>query len=198
MAPEVIAALKLRDDLSGPLRAATSQASSNFGALGSVALGAAAGVLAAGAGLLAFGITAVLKTAEAGQAAYQMSEKFGLAQEQASEWLTVARHLGVNADSLGSGFKFLSKNIENMNLNMAAHVVTSRQVQESSEKLRLATDKYNLAVKQHGANSDQARSALISLQLAQDHFNKITTDTTGKLGPTAQAFSVLGLNAFDS
>jgi hypothetical protein len=76
---------------------------------------------AAAAGVIAFGIAAVEKTTEAGQAAYQMSEKFGMATQSASEWLTVARHLGVDANQIGSGFKFLSKNVEALILIQHEH-----------------------------------------------------------------------------
>src|SRR5439155_24248974 len=101
-------------------------------------------------------------------------------------------------NSLGSGFKFLSKNIENMNLSMAAHVATSQQVTSASEKLKLAQDHYNQTLKAFGQHSDKTLAALVSLQSAQAAFSKLAEDATGKLGPLAQAFHVLGLNAYDS
>ncbi len=90
--------------------------------------GFAAGLEAAGAliavaaaGIAAFAITAVEKTTAAGQAAYEMSAKFGLAKDAASAWMAVGLQLGVSGDTIGTGFKFLAKNVEAMNLTLEAH-----------------------------------------------------------------------------
>ncbi len=73
---------------------------SNVGVLG----------LGAVAGLAAFGGAAVLHSQEAGQAAFEMSEKFGLMPTQASAWLAAAQQIGIGSDTMSSGFKFLDKN----------------------------------------------------------------------------------------
>src|SRR6266702_7486041 len=99
--PEVEAALKLRDDMSGPLKNATDKATGNLGALGGAALGVIGAAAAAGAGLLAFGIAAVKHTEDAGQAAYEMAQKFGLAKGEASSWLSVGAQLGISSDTIG-------------------------------------------------------------------------------------------------
>jgi len=161
---------------------------------------ASAGLALAGlaAGVVAFTVAAVEKTAEAGQAAYQMSEKFGLAKDQSSAWLTVARHLGVNADSLGSGFKFLSKNLENVNLAMETHSVDARKVMEETEKLKLAQDHYNQTLKAFGPHSDKTVTALLALQKQQDAYNKLTGEASLHMGPLSQALKDLGLNIWDA
>jgi hypothetical protein len=78
-----------------------------------------AGVVAGGA-IAAFGVAAVEKTAAAGQAAYEMSEKFGILPGVASQWLTVARQLGIESDTIGTGFKFLDKHVGNMAITLQA------------------------------------------------------------------------------
>ena len=174
------------------------ESSAKSGKMGSSFAGA--GLLAAGAltGIVAFGVAAVTHAEKSGQAAYQMSEKFGLAKGEASAWLVVASQLGVDSDMLGSGFKFLSKNVETMNLSMHAHVADARQVVEASAKLKLSQDAYTQTLKAHGPASDKTLASLTSLQLQQDHYNKVISAGTSALGPAAQAFGVLGLNAFDT
>jgi hypothetical protein len=93
---------------------------------------AGAGLLAAGAvtGIVAFGIAAVAKTEEAGQAAYEMGEKFGLAGGQASAWVAVGKQLGVGSDQIGSGFQKLSKSSEALALTLqAGGKLTAAQLQ---------------------------------------------------------------------
>src|SRR5690242_9853578 len=102
--PEVLAALKLRDEMSAPLHAATQSVGVNFGGMLGMLAGPVAAVAALGSAVAAFAVTAVQKTVDAGQEAYTMGQRFGLANEQASEWLSVSRHLGVDSDALGSGF----------------------------------------------------------------------------------------------
>lgn len=83
----------------------------------------------AGAGKIAFLATAataalaggvifeLAKHAEdAGQAAYEMAEKTGLAKQQASAWLAVGQAVGVQGGQLLVGFRFLSRSMENINL----------------------------------------------------------------------------------
>jgi hypothetical protein len=83
---------------------------------------AGSGLLAAGAftGIAAFAMEAVHKTEEAGQAAYEMSEKFGLAKGTASAYLAVGQQLGLSAEQIGKGFQFLSKNVGAMQLTLDA------------------------------------------------------------------------------
>ena len=42
---------------------------------------------------------------DAGQAAFEMSQKFGLAKGEASSWLSVGAQLGISSDTIGAGFK---------------------------------------------------------------------------------------------
>src|ERR1700682_6289809 len=72
---------------------------------------AGAGLLAAGAvtGVVAFAVEAIHATEEAGQAAFELSEKFGLDKQAASEWLAVGKQVGVSSEQMGKGFQILSK-----------------------------------------------------------------------------------------
>jgi len=100
-----------------------------------LALGAALG-----AGIVAFGVESVKHMEAAGHAAFEMSDKFGLAKDQASEWLVAGDALGVTNESMTTGFKFLAKNIEGLDLiNNAAkmheyHSGTSRRNAEAKAK----------------------------------------------------------------
>jgi hypothetical protein len=94
------------------------KAEGGFGKFGTVAAGA--GLLALGAvtGVAAFGIAAVQHATDAGQAAYELSEKFGLLPERASAWIAVGSQLGISGEQIGKGFQFLSKNVTAMQLTL--------------------------------------------------------------------------------
>ena len=83
---------------------------------------AGAGLLAMGAvtGIVAFGVEAVHHFEESGQAAYEMSEKFGLSKTAASAYLSVGAQLGLSGEQIGKGFQFLSKNVSAMQLTLDA------------------------------------------------------------------------------
>lgn len=66
----------------------------------------------------AFAVAAVEKTVAAGQAAFEMSQKFGMLPGIASQWSSVAAQLGIDSETIGTGFKFLAKNVEAMNLTL--------------------------------------------------------------------------------
>ncbi len=74
-----------------------------------------------GTAAAAFGIAAVQHTVDAGQAAYEMSAKFGILPGVASQWMAVASQMGLSADTIGNGFKFLDKNIGAMAITLQAH-----------------------------------------------------------------------------
>jgi hypothetical protein len=83
---------------------------------------AGAGLMAAGAvtGLVAFGLEAVHHAEEAGQAAYEMSEKFGLTAERASLYLSAGRQIGLTNEQVSKGFQFLAKNVGAMQITLDA------------------------------------------------------------------------------
>jgi hypothetical protein len=95
-------------------------AGEGVGKFGGLAMGA--GLLAAGAitGIAAFGVEALKHSEEAGQAAYEMSEKFGLLPQQASAYLSVGAQLGLSNEQVSKGFQFLSKNVSAMALTLEA------------------------------------------------------------------------------
>src|SRR5437762_744684 len=77
-----------------------SKASSGFGnTIKHVAEVGAGAFLALGTAAIGFGIHAIEHMADAGQAAYEMSEKFGILPQQASQWMSVAKQLGVDSDT---------------------------------------------------------------------------------------------------
>lgn len=96
------------------------EAGSGFAKLGPLALGVAGGVLAVGAGLTAFGMHAIDTATAAGQAAFEMSEKFGLSGHQASAYLSVGSQLGLTNEQVSKSFQFLSKNVSGMALTLQA------------------------------------------------------------------------------
>jgi hypothetical protein len=95
-------------------------AGGGFAKFGGLAMGA--GLLAAGAvtGIAAFGMAAVQHAQEAGQAAYDMSEKFGLLPGRASEWLSVGHQVGLTNEQVTGAFQKLSKSSEAMSLSLLA------------------------------------------------------------------------------
>ncbi len=95
-------------------------AGSGFAKLGPLALGVGAGVLAVGAGLTAFGMHAIDTATAAGNAAFEMSEKFGLSGHQASAYLSVGSQLGLTNEQVSKSFQFLSKNVSGMALTLEA------------------------------------------------------------------------------
>lgn len=173
-------------------------AGSGLGKFGTLAAGA--GLLAAGAvtGIVAFGEHAVEHATEAGQAAYDMSEKFGLLPGVASQWMSVGNQMGVSSDIIGKGFQLLSKNVEQMNLQMKATPSVADATAVASGRAQIAQDRYNAAVKQYGPNSQQAQAAFVSMKSAQDAASVAQEKAIKALGPAAQAFSELGLNVFDA
>jgi len=77
-----------------------------------------AGILKVGAILAGLGVSiatglyaAYQHTEELGQSAYDMGEKFGLSGGEASKWLAIAGLLGLSAETVGTGLKFLDRNM---------------------------------------------------------------------------------------
>ena len=99
-----------------------------------LALGAALG-----AGIVAFGVESVKHMEAAGHAAFEMSDKFGLAKDQASEWLVAGDALGVTNESMTTGFKFLAKNIEGLDL-----INNAAKMHEYHQELVSGTEKQKL------------------------------------------------------
>ncbi len=100
---------------------AASKAGSNLGGvLVNVAKIGAEALLAVTTAAAAFGVAAVEKTVASGQAAYEMSQKFGLLPGVASQWMSVASQMGISSDTIGAGFKFLDKNVGNMAITLQA------------------------------------------------------------------------------
>ncbi len=181
--------------------------------LGVIALvtGAAEGAIAA------FGVEAVRHAEEAGHAAYEMSEKFGLVPTQASAWVTAAGQVGVGADQMSTAFKFLSKNMESVNLKDAATqgkaLATANKGVEAAGKqldaaqLHLTDTEAKLAGKHHltTAESNTLRDAHAKVAAASEKLNKAHEATsvamagmTPASAGAAQAFQALGVPINDS
>ncbi len=149
------------------------------------------GAILAGASITAFATHAVVSAEEAGQAAYEMSEKFGILPTQASAWVAAGGQLGVSAASMSSGFKFLAKNLEAINLkttaNQAKELTAAQKAVEAAAKqhdtaeLHLADTQAKLAGKTHLTTSEQ-----IALRDAQQK----VTDSTNKLNEAQGRLSV--------
>src|SRR5258708_10576180 len=91
---EGMGAFKEADDgLAGVTRAAL--------AVGTVAATAVAG----------FAVESVHHAEEVGQAAFEMSEKFGLLPGKASQWLPPGKAVGVETESMSLWFQFLANNL---------------------------------------------------------------------------------------
>lgn len=112
----------LRGDVShfvakmGEARAVAAETSTaNAGAFNQLAGVGKIAMLASGAamvGVAGVALELATRAADAGQAAFEMSEKFGLMPSQASAWIAAANAVGVSQDSITTGFKFLSRNME--------------------------------------------------------------------------------------
>ncbi len=102
----------------GEVHTKVEEAGGGFGKLGAAAAGA--GLLAVGAitGLAAFGAAAVQHATDAGQAAWVLSQKFGLLPEVASKWLSISDDVGVSGETIAKGFALLSKNATTMQLTL--------------------------------------------------------------------------------
>lgn len=135
---------------------------------------------------------------EAGQAAFEMSEKFGLSGKQASLWIAIGGRIGVSTGQVSTAFRFLTRNMENINLAMKAHAPTARALMEAHEKMRLATEHYNAAMAKTVPGSVAAQAATLAYQRAQDSFSKTMEGAKGKLSPVGQAFQTLGISIYDS
>ncbi len=146
---------------------------------------AGAGLLAAGAvtGVVAFAAAAIAKTEEAGQAAFEMSEKFGMTGQQASEWAVVGKSLGLSSEQIGKGFQFLSKNAEAMALTLqTGHQVAAGTLQpykdlginvlDAGGKVKSATELMLEAADAFSKMKDGPEKAAISMKL----FGKSGTD----------------------
>ena len=144
-----------------------------------------AGLVAAGAltGIAAFGIAAVQHSQEAGQAAYEMSEKFGLLPEQASAYLSVGKQLGLTNEQVSKGFQFLSKNVSGMALTLeAGGKISATQGQvykdlginvlDSGGKVKSANELMLEAADAFQGMSDGPEKAALSMKL----FGKSGTD----------------------
>lgn len=104
--------------------------------LATVGIMAAAGAALAGVGAVtAFSTNAVSRAEAAGQAAFEMSEKFGLFPGQASAWLAAADAVGVSNESISNGFKFVSRDMEQINLAMQAGQKPPKALTEAFEQL---------------------------------------------------------------
>src|SRR5690349_2736363 len=80
-------------------------ASEGFGSkLGGIAMLGAGALLGLGGAVVGFGVSAVEHMSNAGQAAYEMSEKFGISTQAASQWASVAKQLGIDSETVGTGF----------------------------------------------------------------------------------------------
>jgi hypothetical protein len=104
----------------GEVNTKVDEAGSGFSKLGPLALGVAGGILAVGAGLTAFGMHAIDTATAAGNAAFDMSEKFGLSGHQASAYLSVGSQLGLTNEQVSKSFQFLSKNVSAMAITLEA------------------------------------------------------------------------------
>lgn len=194
-----IGEFKLKMAEAGAIAAATTTGTASkfqrLAQVGKVAMIATAAVI----GLVAGAAFELEKHAEeAGQAAFEMSEKFGLSGKQASLWTQIGARIGVSAGQVSGAFRFLTRNMENVNLAMKAHAPSARSLMEAHEKMRLATEHYNAAMAKTVPGSQQAQAATLAYQRAQDSFQKTMQAATGKLSPVGQAFKTLGINIFDT
>ncbi len=105
---------------------AVDHSESKFRGLGTSIHNVASGIAPAAAaiGLSVGGIAfaagqAVNKFTEAGHAAFEMAGKSGLALTQASAWVVAAEQVGVSGESMGLGFKYLSRNMEALHVSLA-------------------------------------------------------------------------------
>jgi len=100
--------------------------------IGKVALlGIGAGI----AGVIGLGAVLALRLEDQGQAAYEMSEKFGLFPGQASAWLAAAGAVGVGNETMSNGFKFMARDLESVNLAMQAGQKPPKALTEAFEQL---------------------------------------------------------------
>gem|GEM_PF-3717429 len=116
----------------------SSSSSSAFNKLAGVGKFALLASGAAMVGVAGIALDLANRAADAGQAAYEMSEKFGLMPGQASAWLSAATAVGVSQDSMSTGFKFLSKNMETLHLQFQATGKMTAAAQQPFKDLGVA------------------------------------------------------------
>src|SRR5579864_3110717 len=100
----------------------TSSSSSMFNKLAGVGKAALMVGCAAMLGVAGAAIELEHHAEESGQAAYEMSEKFGLGADMASKWIAVGQQVGVSSETIGKGFQFLDKNVGALAMSQQAGI----------------------------------------------------------------------------
>lgn len=144
-----------------------------------VALAATAGAAVAG-----FAIASIKHMEDTGQAAFDMSEKFGISQQQASQWSYIARSLGANTDDIGTGFRFLSKNmVDGSKKAKEAFDAIGVSARDSQGHLRNTNDVMLDVADKFQKMPDGARKAAIAIALfGREGTNMIPILNQGKTG----------------
>ena len=130
------------------------------------------GILAAG---FAGGVVAAEHNMEeTGHAAYEMSQQFGLGKEKAQLWVEAAKQVGLGAEQLSTGFKFLGKNVEGLDLlNNAAKMKEYQKELNSTNADQVAAARSALAM------ADASRP----MQQVFDSVGIATHDAAGNIRP---------------
>ncbi len=176
---EGMGAFKEADDgLAGVTRAAL--------AVGTVAATAVAG----------FAVESVHHAEEVGQAAFEMSEKFGLLPGKASQWLAAGKAVGVETESMSVGFKFLAKNMEGLNLVDAA-----KATKELAKEQQLAAKAQQTYAKDLASSSpkirEHAQAVLAAAEAAKEQARQNLANAEAAV-PAQQAFDALGIKTKDA
>ena len=136
-----------------------------------------------GIGIAAFAASAFLKTEALGQAAFDMGEKFGMSGGEASKWIAIAEQLGISNETVGIGFKFISKNMGDIQLALS----------NGHKPAALLTEAFDsLGVKLYDANG-KLRSTTDVMNQVADQFAKMPDGAM----KTAAAVAIFGRSGSD-
>ena len=131
-----------------------------------------------GASIGAIAVGAYMKTEALGQSAFDMGEKFGISGGEASKWLSIAGQLGISSETIGTGLKFISKNMGNVQLALS----------HGHKPALLLTDAFSsLGVKLYDANGKLRSTTDVMNQVA----DKFATMPDGAM-KTAAAVAIFG------
>lgn len=118
--------------------------------------------------------------------------------QQASDWTGAATDMGISSRMVAMTVKGLQMNLDALNVTQAKNIDTTQVLAIEANKVRLAQDAYNAAVKKYGENSDQALTKQDALTVAQEHYNSLVSSGGQALNKFTAGAKDLGIQIYDN
>lgn len=118
--------------------------------------------------------------------------------QQASDWTGAANDMGISSRMVAMTVKGLQMNLDALNVSQDKNLDQTQTLAIEANKVTVAQNEYNAAVKKYGENSSEALTKQDALTVAQEHYNQMVSSGGQALNKFTAGAKDLGIQIYDN